>query len=526
MPGPRVRRQLRGLLLPGHHRSGSGARQQPVRTLHQQGTQRAARHRRGLRAPAPRRSHPVHLPQVRPRTRRAHRRGHFLPAAQRAARYRLRAGRGRRRHRRRGARPPMVGRQEGNAAHPGRLRPGPGIAGGAPVGGAGADPDGLSAPPVAAPRRLRDFTRQAVAPGAHRKRRHGRPQRRAMGQGRPGCAGPAESGRAGAGHAVGPAPHAGAGWPAPRPTLAAAGHTRQRHAHLRHDLRRRHHRRVPDRIPRPDDHVAAAASARILRPGGAGGHRAPRPDPGRHGPSLPAPPPGQGARNLSQRKSARRAQPHHGRAHLPGTGHADRRGGRRLHAGRIRPVAPLHGGLEAQGRRGQVPQQTGRRPAGPWLQTGFRRGAVPADRRLRRIRLPRKPRRQLRPAGLCQFLAQAARARSLPGRPAQLPAHGLLRPRATGAGRPPPRRLRAAGGRHGQRLGLGPGDPARRSSWRPPAPPSARARRRRHPSRRQAGTEPDPGHARRRRPAHRRRARCRPFYRHRRPGPPRRARPP
>ena len=63
-----------------------------------------------------------------------------------------------------------------------------GLARGAAMGLAGADADGLSAPPVAAPGRLRDLARQALAPGADRERRHARPQRGAVGQGRPGRA--------------------------------------------------------------------------------------------------------------------------------------------------------------------------------------------------------------------------------------------------------------------------------------------------------------------------------------------------
>ena len=71
---------------------------------------------------------------------------------------------------------------------------------------AGAAAAGLSAPFVAAPGRLRDRAGQAVAPGADRKRHHGRPQRDRMGQGRSGGTGPDEGRRAGAGHAVGAAP--------------------------------------------------------------------------------------------------------------------------------------------------------------------------------------------------------------------------------------------------------------------------------------------------------------------------------
>ena len=81
VPGPRLGGQLRGLLLPGRHRSRSRARQHAVRALHQQGAQRAARHRRRFRAPAARRGDPVHLRKVRPRPRGARGRCHHLPAA-------------------------------------------------------------------------------------------------------------------------------------------------------------------------------------------------------------------------------------------------------------------------------------------------------------------------------------------------------------------------------------------------------------------------------------------------------------
>ena len=88
LPGPRQRRQLDRLLLPRRHRGRSGARDAAVRALHQRRAQRAARHRHRLRAPAPRGGHPVHLRQVRPAPRGAHRGGHQLPAALGAARRR------------------------------------------------------------------------------------------------------------------------------------------------------------------------------------------------------------------------------------------------------------------------------------------------------------------------------------------------------------------------------------------------------------------------------------------------------
>ncbi len=66
----------------------------------------------------------------------------------------------------------------------------------------------------------------------------------------------------------------------------------RRSGRLRHDLQGRHHRRVPDRIARADVHAAAPEADAVLRSGDRGGHRAARPDPGRHGASLSAAPRG------------------------------------------------------------------------------------------------------------------------------------------------------------------------------------------------------------------------------------------
>ena len=54
LPGARLGGQFRGLLLPGHHLRRSRAKRSALRTLHQQGTQRGARHRRRFRARTPR----------------------------------------------------------------------------------------------------------------------------------------------------------------------------------------------------------------------------------------------------------------------------------------------------------------------------------------------------------------------------------------------------------------------------------------------------------------------------------------
>jgi error-prone DNA polymerase len=85
----------------------------------------------------------------------------------------------------------------------------------------------------------------------------------------------------------------------------------------------RHRGRVPDRKPSPAGHAAAPAATLLLRPGHRGRHRAAGPDPGRHGSPVPEPPPRQGTGDLPERRAARGAWAHAGRARVPGTGHAD-----------------------------------------------------------------------------------------------------------------------------------------------------------------------------------------------------------
>ena len=121
-----------------------------------------------------------------------------------------------------------------------------------------------------------------------------------MGQGRPRRARHAQDRRAGARHADRDAQE-------PRSCLEA--HYGERLSarldpvgggvRLRDDPARRHHRRVPDRKPRADVDAAAPQAGEFLRPGHRGGDRASRADPGRHGPSLSAPPPGARADGLS-----------------------------------------------------------------------------------------------------------------------------------------------------------------------------------------------------------------------------------
>ena len=157
-------------------------------------------------------------------------------------------------------------------------------------------------------------------------------------------------------------------------TMTHGGHSARRSGGVRHDRPRRYRGRVPDRIARADVHAAAHEAAPLLRPGDRGGHRAPGPDPGRHGASLSAPPPGPGAGELSERGCEECAGAHAGRADFPGTGDAARRGGGRLHAGRSRPGAALDGGVEAQGRAGAVRAAPDRRHARARLQGRHSRG--------------------------------------------------------------------------------------------------------------------------------------------------------
>ena len=92
LPGPRLGRQLRRLLLPRHHRRRSRPFRPALRALRQRRAQRAARHRRRLRARAPRGGDPVRLRQVRPRPRGHDRDRHLLPRRRwRCARWRRRS---------------------------------------------------------------------------------------------------------------------------------------------------------------------------------------------------------------------------------------------------------------------------------------------------------------------------------------------------------------------------------------------------------------------------------------------------
>ena len=81
--------------------------------------------------------------------------------------------------------------------------------------------------------------------------------------------------------------------------LTLGDHSARGGVRLRDDPARRHDRRVPDRKPCADVDAAAAQAGELLRSRHRGCDRAPRPDPGRHGASLFAPPAGPRGRLLS-----------------------------------------------------------------------------------------------------------------------------------------------------------------------------------------------------------------------------------
>ena len=205
VPGPRLGGQFGRVLRPAHHRSRSAQHRRAVRALHQRGAQRAAGHRRRLRARETRGSHPARVREVRARARGAGCNRHHLSAEERDSRRRQGAG----------ARPghdrspredagvlgqlggfPQQYRQPGAAAgcgrHPTAVRAGEGAA-------------EFPATSVAARRWVRDRARPGQRPGADRERGDARAPGDPVGQERSGVARPAQSRRARARHADGPA---------------------------------------------------------------------------------------------------------------------------------------------------------------------------------------------------------------------------------------------------------------------------------------------------------------------------------
>ena len=186
LPGPRIGGELGGVLCAGHHRGRPRADEYAVRALRLARAQRAARHRRRLRARAARGGDPVRLREIRPRARRARRHGDLLPHEKRAARRRQGARPAARRSRRAGQELHVLGPETRALQSAVRAR---------------RHAARLSAPPVAARRRLRHLARPAGRAGADRERGDGRAHRDPVGQGRPRGARPAQGRRARARHA-------------------------------------------------------------------------------------------------------------------------------------------------------------------------------------------------------------------------------------------------------------------------------------------------------------------------------------
>ena len=109
----------------------------------------------------------------------------------------------------------------------------------------------------------------------------------------------------------------------------------------------------------------------LLRPRHRGGDRAPRPDPGRHGASLPAPARRARAGRLSLQGAGGGARQDAGRAAVPGAGDADRHRRGRLHARRGRPAAPRHGHLPPRRHHPHLPREVHRRHGRQRLQREF-----------------------------------------------------------------------------------------------------------------------------------------------------------
>ena len=123
-----------------------------------------------------------------------------------------------------------------------------------------------------------------------------------------------------------------------------------------------------------------------------------------------------------------------GRPPVSGAGHADRDGRRRIYV-RSRPSKLRRSMATFQAhRRGQAFQESFHR----WhvrsrLSEKIRGKLLQADRGVRRIWVPRKPRRELRASGLRFGLDQMPLSRCVSNGAAQQPADGFLRDRPAGA---------------------------------------------------------------------------------------------
>ena len=175
-------------------------------------------------------------------------------------------------------------------------------------------------------------------------------------------------------------------------------------------------RRVPGREPGADEHAAEAEAALLLRPGDRGGDRPPRPDPGRHGPSLSQAPPGQGAGDLPLPRSPDHGPPDELERILGRTLGVPifqeqamkialdaARFSLRAEANQLRKAMAT---FRSKREYRAPPGQDGRADGGTRLRPRLRPALLRPDQGLRRIWLPRKPCGELRASGLRLELAQ------------------------------------------------------------------------------------------------------------------------
>ena len=184
---------------------------------------------------------------------------------------------------------------------------------------------------------------------------------------------------------------------------------------------------------------AASAPAALLRHRRAGRNHPPRPHRRPDGESIFRAPPGTPGSHL--RPPVARANPQtHVRSHtLPGTIAAHRHDRRQFHRRRSRRPAPRHGIQTLPSPHARNRSQTPRRHDCERNLSQGARGNHPLDHVIRALRIPRIPRRQLRPHRLCQRLPEMPLPRRLHRRLTQQSANGLLFSRNYRERRPAPR---------------------------------------------------------------------------------------
>jgi error-prone DNA polymerase len=165
---------------------------------------------------------------------------------------------------------------------------------------------------------------------------------------------------------------------------------------LRDDPQGRHAGRVPDREPRADVDAAADEAAQFLRPRHPGRDRPAGADPGRHGPSLSAPPRRQGAGRLSEAGAGKGARKTLGvplfqeQAMQVAIECAGFTPGEADQLRRAMATFKFTGGVSASSAQAHLGHGRAR------LSAGFAENDLQPDRRLRQLRLSREPRGQLR----------------------------------------------------------------------------------------------------------------------------------